>query len=130
MTNKAHNAASEFARAVRASSPLGHAKKLAGKYSTPTATALALLGLKQFNGAEPIKSWRRGQCAPAGWAIESMRDALEELAEACYAESERLRQAKGPGHAGAAGTRALHAYRANQSAQKEKAAARAALEQK
>jgi hypothetical protein len=116
---KAHNAASEFARAVRASSLREHIKKLAGSYDTSVARALAALRIRSFNKVEPIKAWRRGRYKAPGWAIQALRDQLEQDAELLYEIAEQLRHDVGPrqGKHGAAHWRRYHAQKA---AEKEK----------
>ena len=121
MTERAHNAISEFARVVRANSPREHTKKLAGSYSTPFALALGALGINQFNKTEPIKSWRRGKCAPPDWAIQIVRDELVRNAEWNYTISELLRQAKGPGRGDRTGIQVAR-WRAKLAEEKEKGA--------
>jgi len=117
MSERAHNAASEFARVVRAGTLRDHTETLAGKYSTPFARALAALGIRQFNKVEPIKSWRRGQAKPRAWAVQILRDKLESEAELLYEISEQLRHEIGPG---ANGTEALRQWREQKSRENQK----------
>lgn len=121
MSDQAHNVASEFARAVRANSPRRHLENLAGRiYNTPFERAVRLLGLEQYE-RPLIRNWRRGRAKPRGWAVQLMRDELEQCAELFYAVAEEMRHeiGHGPGQKGAEHWRRWNAQKA---AEKEKGA--------
>lgn len=121
MTDRPHNVASEFARAVLASGPRRHLQKLEeNKYQTPFERAVRLLWLEEYD-RELIRNWRRGKAKPRSWAIQLMRDELERCGELFYAVAEELRHEVGPGQ-GPHGTEALRRYHAMRRAEKEKGA--------
>lgn len=113
-----HNAASEFAAAVRASGPVPHAKKLVGAYNTPIAWAFALLNLpRKFNKLEPYKSWRRGLYKPPAWACHLLADELRERGDYLRKIAAELQPGPGQGN-----PESLRRWRAQKAAEKEKGA--------
>lgn len=107
-----HNRASEFAAAVRASSPEKHRGSFAKCYDTAIDRAMRRLGLARFNRVPPFSNWRVGHCRPRPWAARMLANQLRENIRHDAELADALEKEIGPGSPGAAGAAALKRWRA------------------